>query len=234
MLYLHIYSRYIAYFYALVASMAHNPDQPKQRMKYKGVCHAPTHSPEKYLDKELSIPAKERNRRLLLPSTPLNTIDRRLLSDPRPSSESESSRALNESAFPGWAVATLPKTLAARHLLQEALIPSPLSQNAWAKLNRQQKAAWTDVVDHTSSSTRALYNFIRDELPDVNSRIFGTRGFPLRCRAGLICNLVEEDTSVDHEYFITSRDTEEDDHTSMLRTRWIDGDYMIPLLYAPY
>ena len=208
--------------------MAAKPDHPKLRMKYKGIYHAPTHGPEEDLDKELSIPAKEIDRRSLLRSNLSNTTTCRLKSKAKPSSETETSRALYDSAFPGWAASTLPTGLAARHLLQEALIPSPLSENAWAKLERQRKNAWMDVVDHTSSGTRALYHYIRENLPDVDNRIFGGREFPLQCREGLICNLVQEDTSANRGYYVNSQDTK-NDPTSMLRTRWINGDYMIPL-----
>ena len=232
-LHLHISVQFIPYLHALVAPMAPEPDRPKLRMRCKGVYHAPTHGPEEYLDRELSIPAKERDRRSLLQSRPSNTTSRRFLYRPKSFGQSEILQALYESAFPGWAASTLPRNLAARHLLQEALIPSPLSENAWAKLEPQTRAAWINVVDHTSGGTRALYNYIREKLPDVNSRSFSTKDFPSRCKEGLICNLVREGTSVDHEYYVTSRDTDEDDHTSILRTRWVNGDYMVPLLYAP-
>ena len=210
--------------------MAPETDRPKLRMKCKGVYHAPTHGPEEDLDRELSIPAKERDRRSLLQSRPSNTTSRRLLSRPKSFSQSEISRALYGSAFPWWAASTLPRNLAARHLLQEALIPSPLSENACAKLEPQTRAAWINVVDHTSGGTCALYNYVREKLPDVNSRIFSTKDFPSRCKEGLICNLVKEGTSIDDEYYVTSRDTDEDDHTSILRAmgeRGLHGPFVV-------
>jgi len=160
---------------------------------------------------------------------PLTTTTPNLLSNPRPMNNEEISQALYSSFFPGWATSTLPRDLQARHLLQEALIPSPLVDDDWDNLKPERKAAWLDILGHISNETRALYNYIRENLPDIDEFIFGgEKEFPSKCKSGLLCNLVKEDTSADNNLYIDS-DDEDNVPITMFRKRRITGDFVIPL-----
>jgi hypothetical protein len=160
---------------------------------------------------------------------PPTTTTPNLLSNPRPVNNEAISPALYSSFFPGWATSTLPRDLQARHLLQEALIPSPLIDDDWDNLKLERKAAWLDILGHTSNETRALYNYIRENLPDIDDFIFGgEKEFPSKCKSGLLCNLVKEDTSADNNLYIDS-DDEDNVPITMFRKRWITGDFVIRL-----
>lgn len=109
------------------------------------------------------------------------------------------------------------------------MIPSPLTDEDWDCLKPELKAAWIDIIDHTSSETRALYNYIRENLSDIDDFIFGgEKEFPSKCKSGLLCHLVKEDTSADN-YLYTDSDDEDDVPITMFRKRWIEGDFLLPL-----
>lgn len=174
-------------------------------------------------------PPETDTRKVYLNPRPPTTTTPNLLSNPRPMNNEEISQGFYSSSFLGWATSTLPRDLHARHLLQEALIPSPLVDDDWDNLKPEPKAAWLDILSHTSSETRALYNYIRENLPDIDEFIFGgEKEFPSKCKSGLLCNLVKDDNSADNYLYIDS-DDEDIVPITMFRKRWITGDFVIPL-----
>ena len=217
--------------------------KPKLRLRMNGKLTPPEHDRREDLDEEPAIQEGERTRRLRSnprrPSTIIHSLlsnprrpttsNRRLVSNPRTPNSHELLRPYYEWSFPGWVTSTLPRNLQARHLLQEALIPSPLIDDDWTSMESERKAAWTDVVDHTSSGIRTLYYSIRENLSDVEQYIFGgEKEFPSKCQSGWICDLTEQGSSAADQSFVDS-DASDNHPLSMLRMRLVGGDYVLPL-----
>ena len=221
--------------------MAPKPGFQKIKLTVDGKYNPPKQNPKEDRDEDPSIPEQERTRRLRWRSRgklvskpkPPETATHRLLSQPKPPQNLETSRAHYESAFPSWVASPLPICFPARHLLQEALIPSPLADEyTWSESNTRPEAAWIDVIGHTSGQIQALFKYCREKRADIDDFILGMEKegneFPSRSRMGFICDLTRNNDSTNHEIFIDSRGSE-DHPLSELRIRRIPGDYILPL-----
>lgn len=223
------------------------PKQGFQKIKLRvdGKYNPPKQDPKNDRDEDPSIPEQERTRRLrwrprgkLISMPKLSkTATRKVLSEPKPPQNPETSRAYYESAFPGWVASPLPMCFPARHLLQEALIPSPLADEyAWSNAKTESEAAWIGVIGHSSGQIQALFEYCREKRADIDDFIFGMekegKEFPSRSRMGFLCDLTQNNNSANQETFVDSR-ASEDHPLSELRIRRIPGDYVLPL-WGPY
>ena len=218
---------------------------PKLTLSHNGVVsrsEVPAKSPEE----GPSIPEKERERRSHWQSRaptinnsesrptskPPDPPGRRLLTNPKPPKNEEPSRALYETSFPGWVTSTLPRHLQARHLLQEALIPSPLISHSlttkWVRLADARKTAWTRVIASASIGIRTLYNYIRENESEVDELMFA-RELLSNCSRGFICSLNDHDTPVKLGHSINSRPESDAESLPEFRRKWIEGDHVVPL-----